>query len=93
MINVMRANADNIKIFAKVGKDKSLPFGLMQGCDKCVGLLYHVYGGSLNKLRTEKVLKHKTGKSKKLPPTDDYFLQLKLRCTNQLLGVFAACSK
>ena len=36
--NVMRASADDIKIVAKLGKDESLPFGVMQVC------------GSLNKL-------------------------------------------
>ena len=52
----MRASADDIKLVAKLGNDESLPFGVMQVC------------GSLNKLWTEKFLKHKTGKPKKLSP-------------------------
>ena len=58
----MRANADDIKIVPKFGKDTSLPFGVMQMCAKCACLLYDVVNCcSLNKLLTEKVLKHKHG--------------------------------
>ena len=68
-------NADNIKIVAKLGKCESLPFGEMQVCVKCPCLFYDVVNCcSLNNLLTEKVLKHKTWKPKKLPPTDDNFL-------------------
>ena len=42
MLNVMHSNADNIKIVAKLGKGKSLPFGVMQVCAKCACLLYDV---------------------------------------------------
>ena len=58
---------------------------------KFVGLLYGAVNcGSLNKLRTEKVLKNKHVKPKKLPPTDDSFLLHMLRCTYQLL-VWKGC--
>ena len=36
----MRSNACDIKTVAKFGKDESLPFGVMQVCAKCTGLLY-----------------------------------------------------
>ena len=36
----MRSNAGDVKIVAKFRKDESLPFGVMQVCAKCVGLLY-----------------------------------------------------
>ena len=36
----MHSNAGDIKIVAKFGKDESLPFGVMQVCAKCAGLLY-----------------------------------------------------
>ena len=39
MLNVIRANADDIKIVAKFDKDESLPFEVMQVCAKCAVLL------------------------------------------------------
>ena len=49
----------DIKV-AKFGKDESLPIGVIHVCAKCVGMLYDViYCGSLKKLSTEKILKHK----------------------------------
>ena len=51
MLNVVHSNADDIKIVAKFGKDKSLSFGVMQVCVKCAGLIYDVVNCcSLNKL-------------------------------------------
>ena len=46
----MCSDADDIKIVAKFGKGKSLPFGVMQVCAKGTGLLYDVNCSSLNKL-------------------------------------------
>ena len=47
----MCSNADDIKIVAKFVKGESLPFGIMQVCVKCAGLLYDVVNCcSLNKL-------------------------------------------
>ena len=91
VFNVMLAYAKNIKIVAKMGTDSCLPFEKRQVCVKFVGLLYGAVNcGSLNKLRTEKVLKNKHVKPKKLPPTDDSFLLHMLRCTYQLL-VWKSC--
>ena len=91
VFNVMLANAENIKIVAKMGTDSCLPFEIRQVCVKFVGVLYGAVNcGSLNKLRTEKVLKNKHVKPKKLPPTDDSFLLHMLRCTYQLL-VWKGC--
>ena len=51
MLNVTHSNADDIKIVPKFGKYESLPFGVMQVCAKCAGLLYDVVNCcSLNKL-------------------------------------------
>ena len=51
MLNVMRSNADDIKIVAKFGKDESLPCGVMQVCAKYAGFLYDVVNCcSLDKL-------------------------------------------
>ena len=36
----MRSNDGDIKIVAKFGKDESLPFGVLEVCAKCPGLLY-----------------------------------------------------
>ena len=38
----MRANAEDNKIVAKLDKDKSLPFGVMEVCVKCAGVSYDV---------------------------------------------------
>ena len=57
MFNVMLANAEDIKMVAKVGTDESLPFKVRQVYVKFVGLLLIVV--FLNMFRTERVLKNK----------------------------------
>ena len=37
MLNAMLANADDIKIVAKLRKDEKVSFGVMQVCAKCAG--------------------------------------------------------
>ena len=52
VFNVMLANAEDIKMVAKVGKDESLPF-------KGEICRFAVNCGFLNTFRTERVLKNK----------------------------------
>ena len=91
VFNAMIGNAEDIRLIATMGTDENLPTQVKQVCVKFVGMLYGAVNcASLNKLRTEKVLKNKNVKPKKLPPTDDSFLLHMLRCTYQLL-VWKGC--
>ena len=86
VFNVMLSNAQEFKMVARMGRHPSLPVEVKQVCVKFIGLLYGAANCvSLNKLRTDKAMKKKNVKPKKLPPTDDSFVLHMLRCTYQLL--------
>ena len=69
---------------ADIGKEHPLSLTEWLRCVSFVGLLYGCNGClSLSKLRVNRVLGTQKVKPRKLPPTDDSFILLVLRCSYQ----------
>lgn len=72
VFKLMLGNAKDFQKIASIGMGDGLSIEARNESVKFIGLLYGANNCvSLNKLRTEKVLKNKNVKPKKLPPTDD----------------------
>ena len=91
VFKVMLSCAKDFQKIAGMGTDDNLSVETRYECVKFIGILYGASNcTSLNRLRTEKVLKNKSTKPRKLPPTDDSFLLHLLRCHYQLI-VWKGC--
>lgn len=86
VFKILSKNASLLSGLSTLGNTPDLTRDHITACTMLVGALYgNPSCKSLNKLRTEKVLRNKLVKPRRLPPTDDSFLLHLQRCLRQLL--------